>query len=83
MFAMPEPGWRATSRTNNCANAARSKRRPSGKGDSAGQFAVDLEHPRRLVFEPAGDPAGYTEGGLVQAERVTAVRILEVVDYHD
>lgn len=53
------------------------------KGDRAGQFVVDLEHPRRLVFEPAGDTTRFSERGVLLPERVTAVRILEVVDYHD
>lgn len=53
------------------------------KGDRAGQFAVHLEHPRRLVFEPAGDRSSIENDGVLCLERVTAVRILEVVDYHD
>ena len=52
------------------------------KGDRAGQFALDLFQARRLVFEPAGDLDVYMEGGTLRPERVTAVRILEVVDYH-
>jgi toxin HigB-1 len=53
------------------------------KGDRTGQWAVHLVHPRRLVFEPAGKPGTFTRDGEFRPERVTAVRILEVVDYHD
>ncbi len=53
-------------------------------GDRSGQFAVDVHHPCRLIFEsanalPADD--GLSEGRDVW-ERVDAVRIIEVVDYH-
>ena len=37
--------------------------------DRDGQFAVDLVHPNRLVFEK-------------EDEAINVVRILEVVDYH-
>jgi len=52
------------------------------KGDRAGRFAVDLEHPKRLVFSPAGDPREFLEGNAVQLDRVVSVVIEEVVDYH-
>ena len=46
------------------------------------QYAVDLVHPHRLVFEPrrgsggAGNDADHDTGG------VTAITIVEVIDYH-
>jgi toxin HigB-1 len=46
------------------------------------QFAVDLVHPHRLVFEPNHDPMPRKEDGGIDKERVTAITILEVVDYH-
>lgn len=47
------------------------------KRDRNGTFAVDLEHPYRLVFEPLdSDETG-------DLSKVTSVRIFEVVDYHD
>ncbi len=52
------------------------------KHDRAGQFAVDLKHPKRLVFEPAGSPEDYMVGNSIDPSRVTKVLILEVVDYH-
>lgn len=51
-------------------------------GDRAGQFAVDVQHPFRLIFESAHDPVPRKEDGGIDLTRVTAVRILEVTDYH-
>ena len=50
--------------------------------DRKGQLAVDLVHPRRLVFEPAHDPMPLKEDGGVDWSKVTEIVILEVVDYH-
>ena len=53
------------------------------KGGRKRQFAVDLVHPRRLVFEPNHDPKTYTDdGGIINATQVTAIKIIEVTDYH-
>jgi proteic killer suppression protein len=51
-------------------------------GDREGQFAVDLVHPRRLVFEPDHDPVPRLQYGGVDKSQVTAILILDVVDYH-
>jgi len=51
------------------------------KGPRVGQLAVDLDHPRRLIFEPAGPPPLREDGGL-DWSKVTSVVIIEVVDYH-
>jgi len=50
--------------------------------DRKGQLAVDLVHPRRLVFEPANDPVPTKADGGLDWSKVTEVVILEVVDYH-
>ena len=52
----------------------------SGKRDE--QFAVDLVHPRRLVFEPNHEPLPRRDDGGIDTEQVTAITIIEVVDYH-
>jgi proteic killer suppression protein len=52
------------------------------RGDRAGQFAVDLAHPYRLVFEPANSPLPKTNDGGIDLEKVTAITILSVEDYH-
>ncbi|NER20222.1 MAG: killer suppression protein HigA [Symploca sp. SIO1C2] len=52
-------------------------------GDRAGQFAVDLESAKRLVFEPANVPVPYNEDGSIDWSRVTYVCIVFIGDYHD
>lgn len=51
-------------------------------GGRGGQYAVDLVHPHRLVFEPTHDPVPRTTDGGIDIDRVTAITIMEVVDYH-
>ena len=51
-------------------------------GDRDGQFAVDLQHPFRLVFEPANDPVPLDSMSGIDKSRVTAILIIEVEDYH-
>ena len=46
------------------------------------QFAVDLVHPYRLVFEPNHEPVPRGDDGGIDTERVIAITILDVVDYH-
>ena len=58
------------------------ERRHSLQGRREGQYAVDLVHPHRLVFAPSGEPVPEREGGGVDMTRVTAITIIEVVDYH-
>ena len=52
-------------------------------GDRAGQFALDLVHPNRLVFEPDHNPVPLTDDGGVDWSRVTRVCIIWIGDYHD
>lgn len=51
-------------------------------GDRRGQFAVDLVHPKRLLFEPNHDPVPRNEDGGIRLDDVTAVTIIDVMDYH-
>ena len=51
-------------------------------GDRDEQFAIDLVQPYRLVFEVAHDPIPRDKFGGIDKERVTAIRIMEVIDYH-
>lgn len=60
----------------------RPERRHLLSGRRKGQYAVDLVHPYRLVFEPAHDPVPHTTDGGIDMDRVTAITIMEVVDYH-
>jgi len=52
-------------------------------GDRKGKLALDLRGPYRLIFEPADNPPPLKEDGGLDWELVTAVRILEVENYHD
>lgn len=51
-------------------------------GDRAGQFALDLDHPYRLIFEPDHYPVPSKEDGGIDWTAVTAVCIIAVEDYH-
>jgi toxin HigB-1 len=56
-------------------------RRHQLKGDRAGQFAVDIAQPYRIVFEPkAARTQG--KGGKIDLAEVTEIVILGVEDYH-
>ena len=53
------------------------------KGNREGTLSVDLDHPYRLIFEPAHSPIPRTSDGGLDWTEVTAIRILTVEDYHD
>jgi proteic killer suppression protein len=46
------------------------------KGDHAGQFALDLDHPFRLSFKPFHDPISRKEDGGIDWQMITAVIII-------
>jgi plasmid maintenance system killer protein len=52
-------------------------------GNRRVQYALDLRGPTRLVFEPGDEPLPELPAGGIDETKVTAVRIIEVVDYHD
>lgn len=58
------------------------ERRHSLSGRRRGQYAIDLAHPYRLIFEPNHDPVPRREDGGVDTDHVTSITIIEVVDYH-
>lgn len=51
-------------------------------GKREGQLAVDLVHPKRLIFKPDHDPLPKKTDGGLDKTRVTRVLITEIVDYH-
>lgn len=51
------------------------------KGARAGQLAVSLDHPYRLIFEPR-EPVPRREDGGLDWTQVVAIEVLEIVDYH-
>ena len=52
------------------------------KGDRKGTFAVLLQNPLRLIFEPDHEPVPVKEDGGIDLTAVTAITILEITDYH-
>ncbi|MBD3338868.1 MAG: system killer suppression protein [Candidatus Lokiarchaeota archaeon] len=52
------------------------------KGDRKGDFAVDIKQPFRLIFRPNHDPVPKKDDGGIDLKNVTAIKILEVRDYH-
>jgi plasmid maintenance system killer protein len=51
-------------------------------GDLAGFLAVDLHGGMRLIFEPAHDPRPEKGDGGLDWREVTAIRIVDIKDYH-
>lgn len=51
-------------------------------GDRKGQVAVDLDHPRRLVFQPDHDPVPQKTDGGLDWSAVTQILIVQITDYH-
>lgn len=51
-------------------------------GDRAGQFAVSITGPFRLIFRPDHQPLPLSAAGGLDRAAVTRVMILEVADYH-
>ncbi|HEY9691641.1 MAG TPA: hypothetical protein V6D15_05525 [Oculatellaceae cyanobacterium] len=51
--------------------------------DRAGQLSLDLDHPYRLIFEPADEPIPKKPDGGIEWTKVTAVMIIGVEDTHE
>ena len=47
-----------------------------------GQWACNLDHPYRLIFEPAIHPVPCNEHGTPILTEMKIVEIIEIVDYH-
>ena len=69
-------------RTLSMVPTTKPDRRHQLVGGRRGQYAVDLVHPHRLIFEPNNDPIPQTEDGGIDTDTITAIKIMEVVDYH-
>lgn len=61
---------------------SRPERRHLLKGKRKMQYAVDLVHPFRLIFTPNHNPIPRLDDEGIDLERVTAIKIVEVIDYH-
>lgn len=53
------------------------------KGDRDEQFSVVMTRNWRLIFEVDHDPIPRLKDGGIDLDRVTAIRFVEVVDYHE
>lgn len=53
------------------------------KGNLKGCLSVDLDHPYRLVFEPAHNPVPEKPDGGLDWARVTEIRIIGLEDTHE
>lgn len=53
------------------------------KGSRKGQLSVDLDHPYRLIFEPAHNPVPRKSDGGLDWTKVTEIRILGMEDTHE
>jgi len=51
--------------------------------DRALQLSIDLDHPYRLIFEPADEPIPTKPDGGIDWNKVTALRILGIEDTHE
>ncbi len=52
------------------------------KGNRKGQWACDLDHPYRLIFEPQENPIPKNDSGQYIWIEIKGVEIIEIVDYH-
>lgn len=51
-------------------------------GNRNGQWSCSLDHPYRLIFEPAVKPVPINEHGTPILSEIKIVEIIEIVDYH-
>ncbi len=78
---------RRLSQLGAAANLAEVKTLPGTRcheltGNRKGQIALDLKHSRRLIIEPANDPIPRKSDGGLDWQGITAIRVVEVIDYH-
>jgi len=51
-------------------------------GDRKGEIACNVDHPYRLILLPAHDPIPKKEDGGLDWNKITAVLVTEIVNYH-
>ncbi len=52
------------------------------KGQHKGYLSVDLDHPYRLIFEPANNPTPKKSDGGLDWTKINEIRIVSVEDTH-
>ena len=58
------------------------ERRHQLTGNRDEQYAIDIDPQYRLVFSPAHQPIPRRPDGGIDTDNVTAIIIIEVLDYH-
>jgi len=53
------------------------------RGNLSGKLSVDLDHPYRLIFEPANEPLPKKLDGGLDWTRVTTIRVVGIEDTHE
>lgn len=71
-----------SARTLSRVPRSKPERRRQLTGDRSGQYAVDLVQPYRLIFVPDHNPLPRLDDGGIDTDRVTAITIMEIADYH-
>ena len=69
-------------RTLSLVPATPPERRHRLAGKRKEQYAVDLVHPHRLVFEPHRSSGAPADAATGDTGGVTAITIIEIIDYH-
>ena len=69
-------------RTLSMVPVTRPDRRHCLAGKRKEQYAVDLVHPHRLVFEPRRNSVDASNAADSDTRGVTAITIVEVINYH-
>lgn len=52
------------------------------KADRKGQLAIDIKHPKRIVFVPDHAPMPYKNDGGIDLRNITKIQIIGICDYH-
>ena len=52
------------------------------KAKRKNQYAMDLKHPLRLVFEPCNGDFNWKENNFITENKVKEIIIIEITDYH-
>jgi len=53
------------------------------KGDLRGCLSVDLDHPYRLIIEPANNPVPRKADGGLDWSRITEITVIGIEDTHE
>lgn len=51
-------------------------------GDMKGLYAVDVEHPKRLIIKSDHNPIPQKSDGGIDLKQVTRVLVVDIIDYH-